>query len=68
MERVRRVELPTLCLASAKSTRENEKNSYKSTRRFPSLPYFSPTKVKNFSLFIYTTGQQTKPKRSQRAS
>jgi hypothetical protein len=44
MERVRRVELPTLCLASTKSTGEGEKNPYKSTPEFPALPYFSREK------------------------
>ena len=44
VERVRRVELPTLCLARTKSTGQNEKTLYKSTRVFPPIPYDSSQK------------------------
>ena len=46
---MRRIELPSLCLASTKRTRENEKTLINQPPiPFPSL--FFPPKVKNFSL------------------
>jgi hypothetical protein len=53
MERVRRVELPSLCLASAKRTRENEKTLINQLGDSLPCPIFPDKSEKFFTFHLY---------------